>query len=56
MNRLHNWYCNRGAWKRHVREDLVPPPASLPGRLSDLGFREVQVTTDEGALRFSARR
>ncbi len=24
MNRLHHWYCNREAWKRHVREDLVP--------------------------------
>jgi ubiquinone/menaquinone biosynthesis C-methylase UbiE len=25
MNRAHNWYCNREGWKRHVREDLVPP-------------------------------
>ncbi len=25
MNRLHHWYCNREAWKRHVREELVPP-------------------------------
>ena len=25
MNRLHHWYCNREAWKSHVREDLVPP-------------------------------
>lgn len=24
VNRLHHWYCNREAWKRHVREDLVP--------------------------------
>jgi SAM-dependent methyltransferase len=24
MNRLHNWYCNREAWKSHVREELVP--------------------------------
>lgn len=24
MNRLHHWYCSREAWKRHVREDLVP--------------------------------
>ena len=24
MNRLHYWYCNREAWKRHVREELVP--------------------------------
>jgi len=25
MNRLHHWYCNREAWKQHVREELVPP-------------------------------
>ena len=25
MNRLHHWYCNRDAWKRHVREELAPP-------------------------------
>ena len=25
VNRLHHWYCNREEWKRHVREDLVPP-------------------------------
>ena len=25
MNRLHHWYCNREAWKRRVREELVPP-------------------------------
>ena len=24
VNRLHHWYCSREAWKRHVREDLVP--------------------------------
>ncbi len=24
MNRLHHWYCNREAWKQHVREELVP--------------------------------
>jgi SAM-dependent methyltransferase len=24
LNRLHHWYCSREAWKRHVREDLVP--------------------------------
>jgi SAM-dependent methyltransferase len=29
MNRLHHWYCSREAWKRHVREDLVP--AALDG-------------------------
>jgi ubiquinone/menaquinone biosynthesis C-methylase UbiE len=25
MNRIHHWYCNRDAWKRRVREDLMPP-------------------------------
>jgi SAM-dependent methyltransferase len=25
VNRVHRWYCSRDAWKRHVREDLVPP-------------------------------
>jgi SAM-dependent methyltransferase len=25
VNRLHYWYCSREAWKRHVREDPVPP-------------------------------
>ena len=25
MNRIHNWYCNRDSWKRHVREEVVPP-------------------------------
>jgi SAM-dependent methyltransferase len=29
VNRLHHWYCSREAWKRHVREDLVP--AALDG-------------------------
>lgn len=29
MNRLHHFYCSREAWKRHVREDLVP--AALDG-------------------------
>ena len=24
MNRLDHWYCDREAWKRHVREELVP--------------------------------
>ena len=24
MNRAHHFYCSREAWKRHVREDLVP--------------------------------
>jgi SAM-dependent methyltransferase len=25
VNRLHHWYCSRESWKRHVREELVPP-------------------------------
>ena len=25
MNRAHHFYCSREEWKRHVREDLVPP-------------------------------
>jgi ubiquinone/menaquinone biosynthesis C-methylase UbiE len=29
VNRLHHFYCSREAWKRHVREDLVP--AALEG-------------------------
>jgi SAM-dependent methyltransferase len=29
LNHLHHWYCNRDAWKRHVKEDLVP--AALDG-------------------------
>lgn len=29
MNRLHHWYCNRDAWKHHVRDELVP--AALDG-------------------------
>ncbi len=29
MNRAHHFYCSREAWKRHVREDLVP--AALDG-------------------------
>ena len=24
MNRVHHWYCDRDAWKRRVREELVP--------------------------------
>ena len=46
-----------GFWLLHIGDTkVIVPPASLPGRLSDLGFREVQVTTDDAALRFSARR
>jgi len=25
VNRIHSWYCNRDAWKQHVREQVVPP-------------------------------
>jgi SAM-dependent methyltransferase len=25
VNRAHHWYCGREAWKRRVREELVPP-------------------------------
>ena len=40
MNRLHHWYCNRDAWKRHVREDLVPPAidgVELGGEVLEIG-------------------
>lgn len=39
MNRLHHWYCSREAWKRHVREELVPP--ALEGL--DLGDEVLEV-------------
>jgi 16S rRNA A1518/A1519 N6-dimethyltransferase RsmA/KsgA/DIM1 with predicted DNA glycosylase/AP lyase activity len=39
LNRLHHWYCSREAWKRHVREDLVP--AALEG--VELGTRVLEV-------------
>jgi ubiquinone/menaquinone biosynthesis C-methylase UbiE len=39
VNRLHHWYCSREAWKRHVREDLVP--AALEG--VDLGTDALEV-------------
>jgi ubiquinone/menaquinone biosynthesis C-methylase UbiE len=39
MNRAHNWYCNREAWKRHVREELVPP--AIDG--IELGDRVLEV-------------
>jgi SAM-dependent methyltransferase len=39
LNRLHHWYCSREAWKRHVREDLVP--AALDG--VDLGEDVLEV-------------
>jgi SAM-dependent methyltransferase len=25
VNSIHRWYCNRESWKRHVREEVVPP-------------------------------
>jgi SAM-dependent methyltransferase len=40
VNRLHNWYCNREEWKRHVREDLVPPAldgVDLSGAVLEVG-------------------
>ncbi|MBA3746976.1 MAG: class I SAM-dependent methyltransferase [Solirubrobacterales bacterium] len=39
MNRMHHWYCDRDAWKRHVREDLVP--AAIAGL--DLGEEMLEV-------------
>jgi ubiquinone/menaquinone biosynthesis C-methylase UbiE len=39
VNRLHHWYCSREAWKRHVREDLVP--AALGG--VELGSHVLEV-------------
>jgi SAM-dependent methyltransferase len=39
VNRLHHWYCNREAWKQHVREDLVP--VALDG--VDLGDAVLEV-------------
>jgi ubiquinone/menaquinone biosynthesis C-methylase UbiE len=39
VNRLHHWYCNREAWKRHVRDELVP--AALDGL--DLGGDVLEV-------------
>jgi SAM-dependent methyltransferase len=40
VNRLHHWYCNREAWKRHVREELVPAAADgvdLSGEVLEVG-------------------
>lgn len=39
VNRMHHWYCNRDAWKRHVREELVP--AAIDGL--DLGEDVLEV-------------
>lgn len=39
MNRLHHWYCSREAWKRQVREDLLPP--ALEGL--ELGSKVLEV-------------
>ena len=39
VNRLHHWYCSREAWKRPVREDLVP--AALGG--VELGSHVLEV-------------
>jgi SAM-dependent methyltransferase len=46
-----------GFWLLHIGDTKVLiPPAGLPGRLTDAGFHDVQVHTEEEALRFSARR
>ena len=39
MNRVHHWYCGRDAWKRKVREDLLP--SALDGL--DLGDEVLEV-------------
>jgi ubiquinone/menaquinone biosynthesis C-methylase UbiE len=39
VNRVHHWYCAREAWKRRVREELVPP--ALAG--IDLGEHVLEV-------------
>jgi hypothetical protein len=39
VNRAHHWYCAREAWKRHVRDELVPP--ALEGL--DLGDSVLEV-------------
>ena len=39
MNRLHHWYCNRHAWKEHVRTELVP--FALDGQ--DLGHDVLEI-------------
>ena len=39
VNRLHHWYCNREAWERHVREELVP--STIDGL--DLGTDALEV-------------
>lgn len=40
MNRAHYWYCSRESWKRHVREELVPPVIDgldLDGEMLEVG-------------------
>lgn len=40
MNRAHHWYCKRETWKRHVREELVPPAIDgleLDGEVLEVG-------------------
>jgi SAM-dependent methyltransferase len=39
VNRAHHWYCARESWKRHVRDELVPP--ALEGL--DLGDAVLEV-------------
>jgi SAM-dependent methyltransferase len=46
-----------GFWLLHIGDTKVlMPPAELPGRLSAAGLRDVQVSTEDDTLRFSARR
>jgi hypothetical protein len=61
MNRLHHWYCNREAWKRHVREELVPPAIAGLELGEDVlevgpGFDDVHVTAERESFRFRTRR
>jgi hypothetical protein len=59
VNRAHHWYCAREAWKRHLREELVPPALAgvAPGdHVRWLGFDDVAVTAGRDSFSFRARR
>lgn len=64
MNRVHRWYCNREGWKRHVREELVPPAleglelgdSGLEERLVEAGFEDVAIASGRDSFRFRGRR
>jgi hypothetical protein len=45
VNRAHHFYCSREAWKRHVREDLVPAALEDADRVR---VREGDGTSREG--------